>query len=163
MMLLKNYLQVPQCAFFRKQLLSHRTLCCQARVRGVSVVRIHAKGRPESRPPVCFSGHQNLCSRLNTTFERLLLPTRSITKRMFAELSPSSEVLLSPISAPAPQFWVVVAVVVRSQMKRGANDSCALLPATVSASNAQTISGRSVRLAVDTVPASTLSVLSVKP
>ena len=49
-MLLKNYLQVPQCAFFRKQLLSHRTLCCQARVRGVSVVRIHAKGRPESRP-----------------------------------------------------------------------------------------------------------------
>ena len=55
-------------------------------------------------PPVCFSGHQNLCSTLNTTFERLLLPTRSITKRMFAELSPSSELPLSPISAPVPQF-----------------------------------------------------------
>jgi hypothetical protein len=54
---------------------------------------------------------------------------------MFAELSPSSELLLSPISAPVPQSWVVVAVVVRSQIKRGANDSCALLSATVSASN----------------------------
>ena len=48
---------------------------------------LNAKGRPESRPPVCFSGDQNLCSTLNNTFERLLLPTRSITKRMFAELS----------------------------------------------------------------------------
>ena len=64
---------------------------------------------------------------------------------MFVELSPSSEVPLSPISAPPPQSWVVAAALVRWQMKRGANDSCVLLSATVSASNAQTISGRSVR------------------
>ena len=96
---------------------------------------LNAKGATRKPPPVCLSGDQNMCSRFSTTFERLLLPTRSTTKRMFAELSPSSELLLSPISAPVPQSWVVVAVVVRSQIKRGANDSCALLSATVSASS----------------------------
>ena len=77
--------------------------------------------------------------------------------------SPFSELLLSPISAPPPQFSLVVVAIVRSQMKRGANDSCAWLSATVSASNPKAISGRSVRLAVDTVPASKVSVLSVRP
>lgn len=86
-----------------------------------------------------------------------------MTRRMFAELSPSSEVLLSPISAPAPQSWVVAAALVRWQMKRGANDSCVLLSATVSASNAQTISGRSVRFAIETSPASKLSEWLVEP
>ena len=86
-------------------------------------------------PPVCLRYDQNLRSKLSAKLERLLLPTRSMTRRMFAELSPSSEVLLSPISAPAPQSWAVAAALVRWQMKRGANDSCVLLSATVSASN----------------------------
>ena len=67
-------------------------------------------------PPVCLGGDQNLRSKLSAKLERLLLPTRSMTRRMFAELSPSSEVLLSPISAPAPQSWVVAAALVRWQM-----------------------------------------------
>ena len=86
-------------------------------------------------PPVCLRYDQNLRSKLSAKLERLLVPTRSMTRRMSAELSPSSEVLLSPISAPAPQSWVVAAALVRWQMKRGANDTCVLLSATVSASN----------------------------
>ena len=67
-------------------------------------------------PPVCLSGDQKLRSKLSAKLERLLVPTRSMTRRMCAELSPSSEVLLSPISAPAPQSWVVAAALVRWQM-----------------------------------------------
>ena len=78
-------------------------------------VPIQCKRATRKPPPVYLSGHQNLCSTLNTTFERLLLPTRSTTKRMFAELSPSSELLLSPISAPAPKLSLVVVAIVRSQ------------------------------------------------
>ena len=36
-----------------------------------------------------------------------------MTRRMCAELSPSSEVLLSPTSAPAPQSWLVATALVR--------------------------------------------------
>jgi hypothetical protein len=93
------------------------------------------KGATRKPPPVCLRYDQNLRSKFSAKLERLLVPTRSMTRRMFAEPSPSSEVLLSPTSAPAPQSWVVAAALVRWQIKRGANDSCVLLSATVSASN----------------------------
>jgi hypothetical protein len=75
-------------------------------------------------PPVCLRYDQKLQSKLSAKFELLLLPTRSMTSRMFAELSPSSEVLLSPISAPAPQSWVVATALVRWQIKRALRRMC---------------------------------------
>ncbi len=70
------------------------------------------KGDPQAAPCL-LRGDQNPRSKSSAKLERLLLPTRSMTRRMFAELSPSSEVLLSPTSAPAPQSWVVAAALVR--------------------------------------------------
>ena len=105
---------------------------------------------------VFVADDQNLCSTLNAKLDRVPPLIRSNRMRMSAELSPSSEVLLNPSSPPVPQSDVLVVLLICSQIRRGAKENCVLVPATKSAPIGMITSGRSVRLAMETSPASRL-------
>ena len=107
----------------------------RSHLRGFTKPSQNAKGGSHSHPlDQSFEpSEQNLCSTLKTKLDRVPPLMRSNRTRMSAELSPSSDVLLNPSSPPVPQSDVLVVLLICSQIKRGAKESCVLVSATKSA------------------------------
>lgn len=94
----------------------------------------------------------------------MLLPTRSATSFVVAEVKPSVVLEVTPSSAPPPQLSEVThPTFCCSQIKRGAKLRVERLADVFCPSSAKRNSGRNISVPVETSPASRLSVLSTKP
>ena len=82
---------------------------------------------------------------------------------VLSEVRPSLELDEMPSSAPLPQLFVVLATLTRSHITRGAKLKTELLSEAVSPFIGTRTSGRNKMVAVETFPASRLSVSSVRP